>query len=397
MLPLNLAWKFIREGRTQSVLIIVGVGVGIGAFVFVSAIITGLQADMIERTLGTQAHLVIESEEPPPRPLMTDEDALFARRIEPAQPRRRPFDQWQRAVRRMESVDGVVAVCPKVAGSVLVQRGATQKGALLIGADPTRLRRIVDLASDIQSGEYRLGSDDALIGDILAADLGVSVGDPIRVVSDRREQTLRIAGIYHAGAQAVDGGWVVTSLRRAQTLLDRIGDVTAIDARVEDPFEADVIAARAREATNLEIDSWMGRNQELLTALRSQNQTTMMIRVFVLIAVAMGIASVLFVNIMQRRGQIGILRAVGTRRRTVLAIFLWQGTLLGAIGSMLGVMIGVLSAKSLEGVAFFEIRIAPSLVATAFVISILVGVVAAFFPARRAASMDPVDAIRGDG
>jgi len=328
---------------------------------------------------------------------MQDDGVLFARRVEPAEPRRRPFDQWQRTVRRLESVEGVVAVCPKVSGSVLVQRGATQRGAVMIGADPTRLRRIVDLAEDLVRGEYRLGSDDALIGDILAADLGVGVGDRVRVVSESRESTLRIAGIYHAGARAVDGGWVVTSLRSAQTLLDRVGDVTTIEARVADPFAADQIGLRASEATGLEVDTWMELNQELLTALRSQNQTTTMIRIFVLLAVAMGIASVLLVNVMQRQGQIGILRAVGTRRRTVLAIFLWQGTLLGAIGSLLGVGIGVLSATSLQGVALFEIRVDPSLMASAFFISVGVGVTAAFFPARRAARLDPVVAIRGDG
>ena len=280
---------------------------------------------------------------------------------------------------------------------LLAQRGAAQEGVVLIGADPTRLRGIVDLASDILRGEYRLGSDDALIGDVLAEDLSVGIGDPIRVTRERRETTLRIAGIYHAGASAVDGGWVVTSLRRAQTLLDRTGDVTSIEARVADPFDADVIGERAAEATGLEVDTWMQRNQELLIALQSQNQTTTMIRIFVLIAVAMGIASVLFVNVMQRRGQIGILRAVGTRRKTVLAVFLWQGTLLGVFGSILGVLIGVASAKSVERIAFFDIHVTPALVVSAFVISIVVGAGAALFPARRAARMDPVVAIRGDG
>ena len=97
MLAPHLAWRFLREGRTQSLLILAGVTIGVAAFVFVSAIVAGLQANLLDKTLGTQAHIVVAQEEPEPRPLMVSDDVVFARRIEAAEPRRRPFDQWQRA------------------------------------------------------------------------------------------------------------------------------------------------------------------------------------------------------------------------------------------------------------------------------------------------------------
>lgn len=397
MLGLTLAWRFLRDGRTQSLLTIAGATVGVAAFVFVSAIIVGLQDNLVDKTLGSQAHLSVLSDEPPPRLLYTEDDVLHARRVEETEPRRRPFDQWQRTAETLAQTPGVVAVCPKVTGSALAIRGTTQQGVLVVGADAARLRQIVDLPRYLVEGRYRLGASEALIGDDLAEELGVSLGDPVRLTTEDRDAQVRVVGIFDVGQEAVDGRWVVLSLRGAQTLLDRVGDVTAIDARVDSIFDADVIAEDASRRTGRSVESWIDRNQQLLVALQSQNQSTLMIRIFVMLAVAMGIASVLIVSVVQRRGQIGILRAVGTKQRTVLAIFLWQGAIIGVSGAVVGTAIGALFAHLLERVTFFAITVSPALMVAAMAISVGTGLVSAILPARRAAKMDPAAAIRGDG
>lgn len=396
MLALQLAWRFLREGRTQSLLILAGVTIGIAAFVFVSAIIEGLQVNLLEQTLGSQAHITVEPEEAPPRPLMREAGVEFARRIEPSEPRRRPFDQWQRAVRRVEMTEGVIAVCPKVSGSALAYRGAAEEAVEVIGADATRLRRIVDIPAHLVEGEYRLGGDDALIGTSLADKLGATVGDPLRLQSGDRESVLRIVGLFDIGNETVNQRWLVTSLRNAQTLLDRVGDITAIDARVERVYDAERIARQVEARTGVPTESWMERNRDLLTGLRSQDASTTMIRIFVLLAVAMGIASVLSVSVVQRRGQIGILRAVGTSRRAVLGVFLWQGVLFGLVGALLGSLVGALAGELIESSALFDISVSPRLWVTALVVSVATGVLAAYLPARRASHLDPARAIRGD-
>lgn len=396
MLALTLAVRFLREGFTQSLLILSGVTVGIAAYVFVTALMTGLAANLVEQTLGAQAHISIEPEEETPRALMRG-GGLYARNIEAPEPRRRPFDQWQRTLARVESSGLTTAICPKVSGPIIVQRGGAQQGGLLVGADAARLRSIIDFPRHMQVGAYRLGGDEAVIGDGLAHALGISIGHLIRVSSGEREATLRISGIFHLGNAAVDDAWVVTSLRNAQTLLDRVGDITSIDMRVEEPFEADMIAARLSERTGLNAESWMQRNQQLLVALQSQNSSSRMISIFVLLAVAMGIASVLVVSVVQRQGQIGILRAIGTTRRTVLGVFLWQGALLGIGGAALGILLGWAAALWMGDLVQFEIRVSIQLAASAVAISVTVGVLAALMPARSAARMDPAVAIRGDG
>jgi lipoprotein-releasing system permease protein len=396
VLALQLAWRFLREGRTQSLLILAGVTIGIAAFVFVSAIIEGLQVNLLEQTLGSQAHITVAPEEASPRALMSESGVAFARRIEPSEPRRRPFDQWQRSVRRVEATEGVVATCPKVSGSALAYRGAAEEAVRLVGADADRLRQIVDLRANLVEGTYRLGGEDAVIGTTLAQKLGASVGDPVRVRSGDRESLLRIVGVFEVGSEMVNGRWLVTSLRNAQTLLNRVGDITEIDARVAEVYEAERIAREIEARTGVPTESWMERNRDLLTGLRSQDASTTMIRVFVLLAVAMGIASVLSVTVVQRRGQIGILRAVGTSRRAVLAVFLWQGLLFGLAGALLGSMLGAVSGELIESSALFDISVTPRLLFTALTVSIATGVFAAYLPARRAANLDPAAAIRGD-
>lgn len=395
-LALQLAWRFLREGRMQSILILAGVAIGVAAYVFVSSIIASLQKDLLSRTLGTQAQIVVSPPEPESR-ILRDEAGIFLRRIEPPEPRLRPFDGWLRHARTLETTEGVTAVCPKVTGPALASRGAAERAVLVVGADPSRLRVIVDLAAKLVEGAYRTDGDQALVGDGLAEELGLRLGAPFRVTTDRGPTTLRVAGIFDSGAASLDDGWVVTSLRTAQTITGRPGDVTEIDLRVDDVYEAEEIAASIAAQTGLEAVSWMERNRDLLTALKSQDQSSTMIRVFVMLAVAMGIASVLVVSVVQRRGQIGILRAIGASRRLVLGVFLLQGAIFGVIGALLGVALGAAFAKGLGSVTLFAIELDASILIGAAAISLATGLVSALLPARRAARLDPAAAIRGDG
>lgn len=396
ILAFQLAWRFLEEGRTQTLLILSGVTVGVGAYVFITATMQGVQANIISKTLGSQAHVVVLDEEPELRPVYTDDTSLYLRQVEPAEPRQTPFDQWQRVVTQVEATPGIVDVCPKVGGAALAIRGGAQQAVQLIGADPTRLGRIIDIPGNMVSGTFRPGAEQAVIGSTLADELGVSVGRTIRLRTEVAEANVRIVGLFELGSEAVDGRWVVTSLRTGQSLLGRAGDITSIDATVDELFDADRIAAQVAANTGRKAESWIERNGSLLSALSAQSQSTLLIRVFTLLAVAMGIASVLAVTVVQRQGQIGILRAMGVRAGIVLQVFLWQGFLLGLGGALLGTGMGALVGKGLETVVPFEIVVDLPTAATATAISLLTGLLAAAWPARTAATMDPAAAIRGD-
>jgi lipoprotein-releasing system permease protein len=247
------------------------------------------------------------------------------------------------------------------------------------------------------AGEFHPDADQVVIGSVLADELGLSVGRPMRIQTTSGEANVRVVGIFELGSTGVDGQWVISSLRTAQSLLGRPGDITSIDVTVEELFEADAISTRVSARTGLAAESWMQRNGALLTALDAQSQSTILIRLFTLLAVAMGIASVLAVTVVQRRGQIGILRAMGVRARVILMIFLWQGALLGIVGAMLGTGLGMLVGKGLGTVVPFEIVVDASTAGQALAISLTTGILAALWPAASASRMDPAAAIRGDG
>lgn len=397
MLALQLAWRFLDEGRTQTALILAGVTVGVAAYVFITATMQGVQENMIARTLGSQPHVVVLDDPAPLSPVFHDDGLTYLRLVERPEPRQTPFDQWQRVLDQVERTPGVLAACPKATGAALAIRGGAQQAIELIGADPDRLRRIIDLPGHLIAGSYAPGGEQAVIGATLADELGVRVGRSLRVRTDVGETSLRVVGLFALGSDAVDGRWVVTTLPTAQSLLGRAGDITAIDVTVDDLFGADVVAARIAARTGRTAESWIERNLALLAALSAQSQSTLLIRGFTLLAVAMGIASVLAVTVVQRRGQIGILRAMGVESGVVLRIFLWQGVLLGAGGAVLGTLLGALVGRGLARVVPFSIEVDATTAATAAVISLSTGLLAAAWPARTAARMDPAAAIRGDG
>lgn len=396
MLPLQLAWSFAREGLTQTVLVVAGVTVGVGAYVFITATMVGVQASMVDSTLGTQAHLTVLDEPPPLVPVL-DRPGVVDRTVQTPEPRARPFDQWQRTLARVEVTPGVVAACPRLTGAALAVRGGTQQSVQVVGADPDRLAQIIELPAHLTAGTYAPDGEQAVLGAGLARELGVSVGRSIVLQVDDTEATVRVVGIVELGASALDDRWVVLGLRRAQSVLGRPGDVSAIDATVTDVFEAATIAAAVEARTGQPTESWIERNGALLQALSAQDQSTVLIRVFMLLAVAMGIASVLAVTVVQREGQIGILRAMGVTAPVVMRVFLWQGALLGVAGALLGTLFGALAGLALGLVVPFSIEVDLHTAVTATGISVGTGVIAAMWPARIAARMDPAAAIRGDG
>jgi len=399
---LIVAMRFLREGRMQSILIIVGVTVGVAVIIFITALITGLQGNIITRTLGTQAHIVVRPPEEVNRLVLRREDADIAARIEKRAQRLRSIDQWQSVLELVEHARGVVAASPTVAGAAFASRGNANKSVALLGVDPVRYLRIVKVHESIVAGEFRVSGTDAVIGIELASDLGISVGDKLRLTTaEGGNDVVTITGIFDLGNKEVNRRWVFVTLKMAQNLLDLAGGVTNIDLAVQEIFSAETVAGTLSNQTGLLVESWMQTNAQLLAALRNQTITTVIIRIFVILIVALGIASVLVVSVVQKSREIGILRAMGTSSRKVMAVFLLQGAIVGFLGSLLGSLLaGALLVafprifRDAGGFPFFEPDVNIWLFVTAMLVAVLTGIVAAVTPARRAAHMDPVSAIR---
>lgn len=395
------ALRFLREGRMQSLLIIVGVGVGVAVIVFMSALLSGLQANLIKRTLSSQPHITLLPPEEMARPQHTlDQTAL---RLQKQAQRLRAIDQWQALRDRLQGWPEIAAVSPVAAGPAFAIRGEANKAVSIVGIEPARYTRVIALDERLTAGQLRLGAGETVIGIELAKDLGAEVGDKLRLTTaGGRDDTLTITGLFDLGNKGVNARNVYVGLRTAQSLLDLVGGVSSIDLALHDLDLAEKLAQRIAAETGLTADSWIKTNAQFVTALTSQRVSSNVIRFFIALSVAFGIASVLVVSVIQRSKEIGILRAMGATQAQMRRIFLLQGGIVGFFGSLLGsllaagfLMLWQLLARNPDGTPMFVIGVEPGLVALAAGGASVVGILAALLPARRAAKLDPVVAIRG--
>lgn len=396
-LELTIATKFLRQGTSQTTLILGGIAVGVSVIVFITTLIIGLQDNIIERTLGTQSHIRVES----PREenaMASTPDGTVALRLESQRAQRlRSINNWIRIQSVLDALPEVTAVSPVVAGPAYARRGDVFKSISLMGIDPDRYERIVPVSQDIIAGRYQVGIGDAVIGKLLAEDLGVTVGSKLRLeAGENGHATVTITGIFELGVRDLDLRYVYVDLKLAQSLHDLPGGVTLMDITVQDLFAADDAADRIHRLTGLKTESWIQTNAQLMNALTSQRLSTWLISFFVALSVAFGIASVLAITVAQRTREIGILRAMGARREQVLRVFLLQGGLLAFFGSILGAAagFGLVWAFNEFGPRLFYIPLPGLLLVVTLFLATLTGVLAAMLPAWRASRLHPVEAIR---
>ncbi|MBL0162563.1 MAG: ABC transporter permease [Xanthomonadales bacterium] len=393
----TLALRFLREGRIQSVLILVGIAVGVAVIVFLTALITGLQYNIIERTLGTQAHIKVEAPDEVNRILPGAANVVQLVLETKRAQRLRSINNWQQVRDALDVLPEVTAVSPIISGPAFARRGEAIKSVALVGIDVDRYTRIIPLQEDIIDGHLRVGAGDAVIGSQLARDLGAGVGDKLRLDAGAgRGSIINIAGIFELGVRELDARYVYLDMKQAQSLLNLPGAATVIDVTVRDIFGANEVAARIAGLTGLKAESWMQTNSQLMNALDSQRLSTQMISFFVAISVALGIASVLFVSVIQRTREIGILRAMGITRQQMLRVFLVQGGVFGLLGSLAGGLAGsgMVWVFNDFGPKLFYIPVNPMLLVASSLLATVTGIISAAVPARRAARMDPVQAIR---
>jgi lipoprotein-releasing system permease protein len=397
----RVAVRFLAEGRFQTLLVVFGVAAGVAVVTYITALVNGLQGNTIRRTLGVQPHVTIRPVKDVPLARIVDGEAVFA--IEqPRAQRTRSIDNWQPLVAMLERSPDVTAVSPMASGAALAQRGEGSRAIALIGVEIERYDRIAALTEKIVAGTTRLGPGDAFIGRELAEDLGVQLGDRFTVALGRDTvDSMRAVAIYDAGIRDVNRRNVYVPLRTAQSLLGIPGGVTNLDITVSDVFAADRAAQRLAAQLPFEIESWMQTNAQLLSALDAQSMSTRLIRLVVMVVVVLGIASVLVVSVVQKRKEIGILRAMGASRGQMTQVFLLQGALVGSVGSVLGaglaaLMIWLFTAlvKGADGRPLFAITLEPDVFLGVAAVATVCGVLAAVAPARRAARLDPAQAIR---
>jgi len=382
VLSFNIAMRFLRKSPMQSILIAAGIAIGIGVQVFLGSLITSLQTSLVDQTIGHSPQVIVQS--------ATDGQAV---RVTPA-------------LKQAFAVQSqVTTAVPTRVFSAIYRKGKVSAPLQFTGGDLAQLNTIYDISGRMSAGTARLGSGDVLVGKDFAAKNGLKPGGTLPLVlPSGKAASLTIAGVFDFGSAAansatafVDGGYA------AGVLGYGADQYSAVDAQVSNVFASKSVAAQLAAdpaVKGLRVTEWQAQNSDLLSALKSQSSSSYMIQFFVLVAVALGIASTLAISAVQKTRQIGILKAMGMKDRQTGRIFLWQAVILGVSGAAVGVVAGLLliAAFTFAGrnsASLFPIHPQVGFIVISFAVGVLVAMLSSLIPSRRTTKLDPIEVIQG--
>jgi lipoprotein-releasing system permease protein len=381
MLSLRIASRFLRRSPVQSVLIVAGIAVGLAVQIFVGSLISSLQAFLIEQTLGSTPHVTI-------RPSKSGGSLVFDRKN----------------LAEIERDKRVSAVLPQRTISILYTKGQESAPLSVRGGDAKALDSIYHLSRNLTKGHLDLSNGSIVVGSEFADSYKITTGETIQVIlPNGSARTLKVTGIFTLGARELNQSLAFTNgTLPAEALGFAKNEYSAIEIQLADVFESTAVARKLGGLfPKSQVSDWQIEREDLLSALEAQTRSTLIIQIFIIIAVALGIAYTLSISAIQKTRQIGILKALGMTDGKSGIVFLWQGILLGALGAIGGVTIALALIEVFNWVSrqqsgsLFPIRTDPQFMLISTIIGISVAMGSAIIPSRRTARLDPIEVIQG--
>jgi lipoprotein-releasing system permease protein len=420
---LFLALRYLKPKRTFlstiTLVSILGVTLGIMVLILVISVMTGFERELRRKVIGFDPHVIV-----------TNAGVL---------------EEWEKTSAEVAKNPAVRATAPFVQGPVIVEFNNRRLAPKIRGIDPELERSVVDITGFITSGSYDLAGSKTLLGSELARELGCSVGDIVTVYSpgnfnaileeiDRIERAggaqgdiaslkqmvlpteLEVAGIFESGRYIYDSEFLIVPLHIGQELYNLGPAAHGLAVRTSDPYLADSV----RNALNESLPppafamSWIDMNRQLFDAIRMERHVMFFLLMFIILVAAFGIMNTLITVTVQKTREIGVMKALGARTHQIIGVFLAQGMVVGAFGTIVGLALGMSAVRwrnetsellsRLLGVEIFpasvyqftEIpaEVIPSDVAIICTSAFLICSVAALIPAWFAARLDPVKALR---
>jgi lipoprotein-releasing system permease protein len=403
-----LAIRHLRTGGGQTLLTVGAVATGVVVIIFLTSLIFGLQKKLTITLTESLPHVVIRVAEPKPVPLSGLSkfgEALSSTQIEQQAPQMKYIDNWQHVLDVLRTISNVRIAVPAIQGQGFASKGGNPVGVTIVGADPAQQDQVSPVSKNLIAGKYiGLAADAVVIDYELAKELNLSLGDRIRITSSTgASDVLTVEGIYTQGRGR---GSAYVTLRTGQSLFGVGTSVNVILVKVFDIFKSDEVADRIESILPYEARSWSREYPTFVSSLAVQGASAYLVSIFSLIASSFAMASVLIVSVLQRSRQIGILKSIGAKRHQILTIFCLEGLGIAILGSLAGAAAGTLliyliglpmQPVTRAGRApepLFPVAILPAYIIAAVLAAIISTLIAAWFPARRAARMNPVDVMR---
>jgi lipoprotein-releasing system permease protein len=407
--PLYIALRFLTHRKRALLLSLSGVVFGVAIFICTQAQTQGFSNYFINSTIGSNGALVVKSRfRPRYEPLMVSAKG-FKERVG----RRLYFEGITNAneiMRVSRQFSSVVSCSPVLRGTVSARAGFENATVDLFGIDPALHAQTTDILHKLIAGNYddfRNNTSAIILGSRLAEDLlQVGPGDTVQLLAPNGEYwRFSVAAIARAGIGSIDSTRVYVHARIAQALLQQPSGASMIIYKLRDSDRAPSLAQHFETLFQHGATSWQDREESTLQLFLTLRMSVAITTSLIILLAGFGIFNVLTMSVLAKIKEIAILRSMGYRRIDISSIFLWQGALIAAAGSLLGCLLGALMTW---GVSHIPIRLRGLLYtnyflvtwdwrhyASATLLAILAVFIASYVPARRAAELPPVVTIRG--
>ena len=337
---------------------------------------------------------------------------------------------WRHLKSNLKELENISAIAPFTNNQAMLSLGKYNRGVIVRGIDPNLERKVSDLNLKIKEGEFNLIQDkyEILIGSDIARYFGLSVGDKISLISSQanysplgmlpRLKQFKIKGIFEVGMYEYDAGLVLIHLHDAQTLFQMSALISGLRVKLKNLNQtrktASLITDKFKNFDNLAVTDWTRQHANLFAAIEMEKKVMFIILTLIIAVAAFNIVSTLVMGVTEKKSDIAILRTLGATQKSILFIFMWQGILIGIVGTFLGIMLGstislnidviVPFIESLFGVQFlskeiYYISALPSKLLLSDVIfigsmSLFLSIVATIYPSIRASRVEPATALK---
>jgi len=395
---LKIAMRYLTASKAQTGLLIAGVAVGVFVFIFMSALIGGLAVFLVQRTVGDIAHVTVEAPSRNAGSLLPDSSGVLIveQRATTQRELLRTADAFMPIIAAMP---GIAATSQQIVGNGFLVRGQASAPVGVTGVEVGKMSAIADIEKRLIAGNTDLNNSTVVIGSKLADNLGVGIGQVVRMQSDRGvERPLVVGGIFELGLDALDSRTAFVSLSTARTLFELPQGISRIEIKLQDLNQAETYAQRIAAETGLKATAWTEGNAQLLDGLRAQASSGNLIKAFALITIVIGVASALLLSTYRRRPEIGIMRAMGASRIFVIFVFVTQGALIGILGGLIGAGLGYAALSpfpvpELAPPGGLPVDVRQGAYGLAIALTAIGAILASILPARAAARVDPVSVI----
>lgn len=378
----NIASRFLKSNKGQTILIIIGITIGVSVQIFIGSLIDGLQKSLIDKTIGSSSHITVV-------PvglnnyLERDEDII----------------------KNLEKNEELIAVSKSLDSSAFIYLNDESYPILLRGVEFEDANKIYKFDEKLIDGKMPENNLEVILGKDLVESLGIRIGEDIEIATPgNQRKKVKIVGTYDLKVANINKSWIITNISTSENIFDKKEQLSSIEMQVKDVFNADIIALDIEsllDGDKLDTLNWKAQNEELLSGLAGQSASSYLIQVFVLLAVLLGITSVLAISVVQKSRQIGILKAMGIKNKTASLIFLFQGLVLGTIGGIIGTILGISLTfvfsnlvKNPDGSPLVPFYLDYTFIIISVIVAIVASTLASFVPARKSSKLDPIEVIR---